>query len=48
MPNIGPRRVQETAVTESFNPKSHNLVTFDVTALHKYTLELNPTAKRFC
>ena len=45
IPSIGPLTLQATEVTESFNPMSHSFNTFEVTALHRYTLEPSPTAR---
>jgi hypothetical protein len=43
----GPLSAQETEVTESAIPRSHNLVTLEFSAFHKYTLDDSPTAKKF-
>lgn len=42
-----PRFDHCTLVTESFDPKSYNFVTFEVVADHKYTQEPKPTARMF-
>jgi len=38
---------QHSEVTLSFEPKSVNFTTFPFMALHKYTVEPNPTARVF-
>ena len=43
----GPFNDQDTDVTVSAIPRSQSLVTFELFAFHKYTLEDRPTAKKF-
>ena len=44
--NIGPFKAHETDVAESEIPRSQSLVTFELEAFQRYTLEANPTAKK--
>lgn len=43
----GPFKDQETDVTVSAIPRSHNFVTFELLAFQRYTLDDKPTAKKF-
>lgn len=45
---VGPLTAQPTEVTVSDNPRSHNFVTLELSPFQRYTLEANPTARKFC
>jgi hypothetical protein len=43
----GPFNDQDTDVTVSVVPRSHNLVTFELLAFQRYTQDDKPTARKF-
>lgn len=45
--NKGPFPAQLTAVAASDIPRSHSLVTLELLAFQRYTLEAKPTARKF-